>query len=682
MIKKINTRCFRAATAVLAILIWLVGLHRAFSQSNIRPTLNTDEFTQRFFAAQVNENIDEEALESLYQLYLHPLDINRANSEELAALYLLSPPQINAILRHREEFGDFLSIYELQSIEELDLDIIRQILPFLEVKYHLSGKTLAAGIARASDHYFVLRNQQTIEKSQGFLEKKYLGSPQHLYARYRLSHPKDFQIGLIVEKDAGEKNYLDYYTFHAQIRDKGRLKNLVIGDYQMQFGQGLTTAAGFALGKSSEAIATTRRSSLGIRPYSSLVESGFFRGFAMTYQVQKIEITPFYSSLQKDANVNSEEISGNPNFGSILTSGYHRTQHELANAKQIKEQNIGFNLTYLFSKGQIGSILLKTTFDTDKQKAPYLYNQFDFEGKKNFVIGNYFTYNWQNMNFFGEAARSRSGGLGMLGGLVGAFGKQVEFALNFRNYQKDFHSFYANAFAEGSKNSNEKGIFWGLKYIPKKNLIFSAFFDKFQFPWLKYQIDAPSSGFDYLLKISYQFSKKSIIYAQFHEEHKSKNLPNNTTKFDIIHPTIRRNMIGNFDFALSKNLKFQSRIQMNTFQFKGFGISKGFAIIQDIEGNIKKSQIRTRLAYFNTNDYDSRIYAYENDVLYAVSMPVYYGKGLRTYGIYKHNISKNIDLWLRIARTQLLSGTSIGSGTELINLPHKTDFKIQIKYQF
>lgn len=682
MIKKFNHRGLRAVAAILAVFLGMLSPNKTYAQNINHPDMGSDAFIQRFFSAQINENLNEEIIESLYQLYLHPLDINRASSEELSSLYLLSPPQIGAIIAHREKFGDFLSIYELQTIEELDHDIIQKILPFVAVKFHLNRKTLAESINRASEHYLVIRNQQNLEKSRGFLEKNYLGSPQHLYARYRLSHPKDFQIGLIIEKDAGEKNYLDYATFHFQIRDKGQLKNLIIGDYQMQFGQGLVASAGFSLGKSSEAVATTRRSSLGIRPYSSLVESGFFRGFAMTYRVKKFEITPFYSSIKQDANADTTNLSGNSYFGSILNSGYHRTTKELQNAKQIKEQNIGFNLNYVLPNGQIGGTLLQTTFDTPMQKSPYLYNQFEFSGQKNLVFGNYFTYTWQNLNFFGEAAHSSKGGMAVIGGLVGAFGKQIEFALNLRNYQKDFHSFYANAFAEGSRNINEKGVFWGIKYIPKKNLIFSAFLDKFQFPWLKYQIDAPSLGFDYLVKVSYQFNKKSIIYAQFHEEHKSKNLPDNLTKADIIHPTIRRNITGNFDFSLSKNLKIQSKVQLNTFQFKDFSTSKGLAIIQDIEGNIKKTQLRARIAYFNTDDYDSRIYAFENDVLYAVSMPIYYGKGFRTYAIYKYNLNKNIDLWLRLARTQLLSGETMGSGTEQVNIPYKTDWKIQVKYQF
>lgn len=92
--------------------------------------------------------------------------------------------------------------------------------------------------------------------------------------------------------------------------------------------------------------------------------------------------------------------------------------------------------------------------------------------------------------------------------------------------------------------------------------------------------------------------------------------------------------------------------------------------------------MKGRIAFFSTDDYDSRIYAYENDVLYAVSLPAYYGKGFRTYLIARYGINRNLDLWLRFARTQLNNATSIGSGTDQINAPHKSDLKAQVRYRF
>jgi hypothetical protein len=682
LLSAVNLFLRKHSNKIILSALFFVVSKVSFAQNRPRPEINLDEFIQRVFPVQ-QENINYDDLyESLYQLYQNPIDLNTTTSENLASLYILSQLQINNLIEHRKQTGDFLSIYELQAVPNLDLETINKLLPFVTVKYRFSVGDLKNRFVNATDHYLVLRSDQILEKAKGFEDGKYLGSPQHLYARYRLSHPKDFQVGFIMEKDAGEKNYLDYFTFHFQLRNKGKLKNLILGDYQAQFGQGLVTSAGFSLGKSSEAIATTRRSNLGVRPYGSVLEGGFFRGAAATYQLGKLDLTPFYSLTKRDASVDEGNGEREDYFSSILTAGYHRTATELARKNQISEQNIGVNATFQLKNGQVGATLLNTQFDAFLQRNPYLYNKFEFSGKQNLVIGTNFNYSWQNFNFFGEAARSSSGGIGAIGGFVAALSRQVEWAVNLRNFDKNFHSFYANALSEGSRNINEKGIYWGLKYTPRKGLIFSGFYDRFAFPWLRYLVDAPSSGYDYLLRMTYQPNKKVLFYAQYHEEHKGKNLPNNTTNIDQVVGTMRQSILANFEYSINRVFKTQTRVQLNTFQYATLSQSRGYAIMQDIEGSVRKLQLKARIAYYNTDDYDSRIYVYENDVLYAISLPAYYGKGFRTYLIARYPINRNIDFWLRYSRTQLNDGSTIGSGTDFINAPHKTDIKAQIRYRF
>jgi hypothetical protein len=182
--------------------------------------------------------------------------------------------------------------------------------------------------------------------------------------------------------------------------------------------------------------------------------------------------------------------------------------------------------------------------------------------------------------------------------------------------------------------------------------------------------------------MTYQPNKKVLFYAQYHEEHKGKNLPNNTTNIDQVVGTMRQSILANFEYSINRVFKTQTRVQLNTFQYATLSQSRGYAIMQDIEGSVRKLQLKGRIAYYNTDDYDSRIYVYENDVLYAISLPAYYGKGFRTYLIARYPINRNIDFWLRYSRTQLNDGSTIGSGTDFINAPHKTDIKAQIRYRF
>ncbi|HEY1053971.1 MAG TPA: helix-hairpin-helix domain-containing protein, partial [Emticicia sp.] len=156
----------------------------------------------------------------------------------------------------------------------------------------------------------------------------------------------------------------------------------------------------------------------------------------------------------------------------------------------------------------------------------------------------------------------------------------------------------------------------------------------------------------------------------------------NTTPADVVVSTIRENMLANFDYTISRNFKWQSRVQVNTFQYEGRAKSTGYALMQDVEGSIKRLYLKGRVAYFSTDDYDSRVYAFENTVLYAVSFPAYYGKGTRIYLIGRYVLNQHLDLWLRYARTQLKNKDTMGSGNDLIEGNHKSDMSLQVRYRF
>ena len=128
-------------------------------------------------------------------------------------------------------------------------------------------------------------------------------------------------------------------------------KNITLGDYQIQYGQGLVFGAGFGSGKGSETINTVKRNSTGIRPYGSVLESGFFRGAATTVKIKNTELSMFYSRLKQDANlINDTTYSDFEEFvNSIQSTGLHRTASELQAKNQITEQAMGGVAEYSFN---------------------------------------------------------------------------------------------------------------------------------------------------------------------------------------------------------------------------------------------------------------------------------------------------------------------------------------------
>ena len=89
-----------------------------------------------------------------------------------------------------------------------------------------------------------------------------------------------------------------------------------------------------------------------------------------------------------------------------------------------------------------------------------------------------------------------------------------------------------------------------------------------------------------------------------------------------------------------------------------------------------------RLMYFETDDYNSRLYAYENDVLYSFSIPVFYDKGYRYYVNLNYDLGKKLTLWARWAQFIYTERETVGSGLDEIPKNRRSEVKLQLMYKF
>ncbi|WP_332368853.1 hypothetical protein [Spirosoma telluris] len=220
-----------------------------------------------------------------------------------------------------------------------------------------------------------------------------------------------------MEKDPGEqinwepsaRHYgMDYVSFHAQVQNRGRWRTILLGDYQLQVGQGLVLSAGFVLGKSAETVQTVRRPTLGARPYTSLTEYGYFRGGTATYALSRsLDLTLLAARNRRDAHTSADSSESGMMATSLQTSGLHRTQSEIDDQGSLLETNLGAHLLYHNRRQvQLGLTFLRTSFDKFFQKRDLPYNQYEFTGRQNLVVGVHGGYIWRNWNLFAEVARS------------------------------------------------------------------------------------------------------------------------------------------------------------------------------------------------------------------------------------------------------------------------------------
>ena len=89
-----------------------------------------------------------------------------------------------------------------------------------------------------------------------------------------------------------------------------------------------------------------------------------------------------------------------------------------------------------------------------------------------------------------------------------------------------------------------------------------------------------------------------------------------------------------------------------------------------------------RYSMFDTDSYYSRIYTYEHDVLYAFSIPFWYGRGIRTYLNTHWQIGRHVDLWFKYALSWYPDRETISSGLNEISGHHRQDIALQMRVRF
>lgn len=673
------------------------------AQSPPKPQIDLADFIERLFPIQ-EEDLDYEAIyEVLFQLYLNPIDVNRADAEVLQAMYLLNPSQISQLIDYRNEFGPLLSLYELQAVPEFDLQTIERLVPFITLgDSDLQTKKFWERVAQERQAYVLFRHQRTWEKRRGFSpvdtssvgtpSSRYLGDPNNIYLRFRIQHARDFSMGITMDKDAGEQFAWDgktarygfnFLSLHFTRYFVGKWKTITLGDFQASFGQGLVFGAGYSLGKGAETVPTIRRSSIGLLPYTAAMEFGFFRGIGATRQLGNWQATLLLSHAPRDGRASSGDQSEDEIISSFNQSGLHRTPSELATKNQFRESSLGGNIQYSHPSGkfQTGINSLFTRFDRPWIRSADVYNQFEFTGQDNHVSSMYFNYNWKNFLLFGESALSKSGGSGTALGFVSSLSKQVDFSLLWRNYDRNFHSFYASGFAENTRPINEKGVYLGIEVRPEKRWKINAYYDFFKFPWLRYRVYAPSSGYEWLSRVSYKPNRNLVAFIQIRQEQKDRNLSDSGEPSlpYLVQPVNKLNGMISLENQASSRLFLRSRILLSRVKIQN-ETTPGFMILQDVQYGRDRWRLTGRIALFDAEVYDNRLYAFENNVLWTFSIPAFYGQGMRYYLLAQYAINRKLTAYFRFARTSYTDREEISSGLQTIDGPNQTDTALMLRF--
>ncbi len=680
------------------LLISLLFCYSLSGQSNdaIDPALLENIYEELAEIAE-SQDLDLTSFIEEFEVFRsYPININKADFELLSQLQFLTPLEVEAILDHRTQYGDFLALEELQAIPILDESKIKYLRYVCKTTPPLI--TDFSSIIKEGRHNIFIKYKRVLEEQKGYIKdqegnSKYLGSPNHYYLRYRFNALNKVRAGITMENDPGEpffdqynKQGFDYYSAFISVNDLSRyIPKIILGDYSLNLGQGLIVHNSFGAGKSTNTI-NIKKNSNTFRPYSSVNESQFNRGAAITFSPSDfISFSPFVSFRKIDGLINSDTIENEvfQNFSSISVDGLHQTLGDINKKNKIDLLQYGGNLKFKILKTNLSFNHLSYLFSTPIQSGNQLYKKYRFEGDQLDITSVDFNTRIKNINMFGELAKSHQGGMATTISSIISLDRHLDFSLSYRNFDKDYKNIEGNTLSEATLPINEQGIYIGFESKINTSWKINAYYDFWKNPWLKFNADAPSNGKEFLFRVEYLKRKKQLCYLQYRYEQKSINSSIDSKAIPSLTYRHQHRLRLHFAHKINNDIELRSRIELSKSK-KDFATKSGYLIYQDFlyQPRFSPILIKTRFSVFNIDHFDSRIYAYENDLLYEFYIPFFQGRGTRSYVNLRYKINHRFTWEFKLARTVLYNSSTIGSGNNTINDNQRTEFKTQVKISF
>lgn len=674
------------------LLIGQLSIFTALSQES--PVSTIEQQLENLTDTDQSETEDDSYHQQWERFRKNPLNMNTADENDLRELKILSGLQIANFLSYRKLIGKFISIYELQAVPSWDIQIIKKLLPFITIAEPINITGVFKTRFKDGEHALAFRYSQVLEKSAGFDETssgtKYLGSPPKLFLRYRYLYKNLLQFGIVGDKDAGEQFFkgaqkygFDFYSFHLFARKIGSIQALALGDFTVNMGQGLVQWQSLAFRKSVDILGTKRQSPI-LRPYNSAGEFSFHRGAGITLQKGKIETTAFVSYRKLSANFVADTVSNEEYITSFLNAGYHRTESEIAGRHKLGQVTLGGNIKYKGNNWHAGLNAIYFDFSSPVVKRAEPYNLYAIHGNNwsNYSVD--YSYTLRNFHFFGEAAIDKNFSKASLNGLLISVDPRVDVSFLHRNIDPQYQSNNGNAFTENTYPTNENGLYSGITIRPLSAWRFDAYIDVFKFPWLKYLVDAPSQGKDFVAQVTYTPHKMLEVYTRYRSETKQGNQPENNTAMNYVVSLPRQSWRTQISYRINSTFTVRNRTEVLWYDKNGKNAENGFLNFLDViyKPPLKNYSGNMRLQYFETDDYDSRIYAYENDVLFYYAVPAFYDKGFRYYLNINYSLNSNISFWLKWSQTLYQDRESVGSGLDEIPGSKKSEIRMMARVVF
>ncbi len=658
-------------------LLFLLTIIFSFTLT-IHSQVDTTALQKNLYDVLEDATTDKEGVEyydMIEYLMQNKIAVNTASISDLMRIPNIDRQSATAIIKHRNLFGGIKNESDLRLAEGISDELIDKIIPFLifddvkEISFFDSiNKSL-----EAIDFTLRTRGIYDLQQDQAFKNDEYHGSSLKFYNRFVLSKDNNIRVGVLTEKDPGEKSLNDFTTFHFYAHDIGIIKNFVAGDFLFEFGQGLALWSRYSTGKGIETVEILPRNSKGIIPYLSSDENMFLRGIALQSSYNNLNFYAFYSSRNLDGSIDQSTNQ----ITSIRLDGLHRDSSEVAHQRIVNEKLLGVSADYTFGEiGSIGFLYYNSTFGNDFQHSSILDpsgNSFDF------LAGNYnFSYN--KFYFSGEAAYNKIS-LATINSIEIVVDKNFSLLFSYRNYPYDYWSLHSNGFGEKDGTQNESGFYSGLKWRTNYGN-FSFYYDQFKYPIGDEKLPLSIKGIEFLIYYSVKLFRDTEFRLRY-----TNQLKESVAALNGAYGVVSKrndNLRTELLYKLSKFVQMRSRIEFVKIYPTTISESEnGLLIFQDVKYEPTASlNFSGRIVFFQTESYDSRVYEFENDLTGVMSNPALYGDGMRWYLVARYSTSFGLSLSMKYSELIKPNEKTMGSGDTFINSNVDNRLSFQLDFQF
>jgi hypothetical protein len=596
----------------MKVFILLSGLFFSFLSAQ-SDSLSVEEIVE-IYSGETESGEISTISDDVISILENPIDINSATAYELKQIPLLNGQQIMKIIAFRDSINGYKNLDELNNISELNSADIKSISVFLSITPEVEVTDKSGNSERIKVN---IRNRIISDYYSGF-ENPYSDNYK-TYHRIKLNYDDNITFNSLIEKDQGENRYADFLSYSLRISNFLTESQIILGDYTVQFGQGLALWSAYASLKSTEAITGVNRIDKNSSPYTSTDEFGFLRGAAGTFKIGICSLSMYYSKKRIDAT-----LDDNGNILTFRTDGYHRTKNDEEYRNNLKEQFIGVRTDIQATKNIYLSIL-SGHIELDRSFSESS-NYFFVPPKSSFYS---VAYNYQSnkFNLSGETSGSQ-GNIATINHLTVYAGNKVRLLTSFRNYEQDYFCYFSNPFGESSSVfKSERGFYTGIKINTGYGII-NSYYDFFRIKRKYYDV-FPFNGNEFM--INYKVSLSRGLWTKLVYKNKNKELSqidglliDKSNKFRI-----------DLQYSVSKNLVLSNRYEMKkVYQTP----EKGELFYQDVKYTLQNNlNLNLRFIIFGTDSYSTAIYEYENDLPGVFYNPPMFGEGLKWYinAVYK-----------------------------------------------